>query len=111
MMETYTREQLVELYPDGSVTAQVDGESTVMTTEEWSDWIDGQVGTLTEHGLAVKEKRRDRDAALAASDFRMVSDAPWDTAAWATYRQALRDLPDHADWPDVDLPTPPGGDS
>ena len=56
-------------------------------------------------------KRRERDDALAASDFRMVSDAPWDTTAWATYRQALRDLPDHADWPDVDLPTPPGGDS
>lgn len=60
---------------------------------------------------AANLKRRDRDDALAASDFRMVSDAPWDTAAWATYRQALRDLPDHADWPDVDLPTPPGGDS
>ena len=108
-METYTREQLVELYPDGSVTSQVDGVSTVLTTDEWSDWIDGQVGTLTEHGLAVKEKRRDRDAALAASDFRMVSDAQWDTTAWATYRQALRDLPTDPAWPDVDFPTPPEG--
>ena len=106
-METYTREQLIEKYPDGSVTTQVDGESTVMTTDEWSDWIDGQVGTLTEHGLAVKEKRRDRDAALAESDFRMVSDAPWDTTAWATYRQALRDLPADPAWPDVDFPAAP----
>jgi len=107
MMETYTREQLIEKYPDGSIATQVDGESTTLTTEEWSAWIDTQVGTLTEHGLAVQEKRRDRDAALAASDFRMVSDAPWDTTAWATYRQALRDLPTDPAWPDVVLPTPP----
>ena len=52
-------------------------------------------------------KRRDRDDALAASDFRMVSDAPWDTTAWATYRQALRDLPADPAWPDVDLPVAP----
>jgi len=35
-----------------------------------------------------------RDQLLAASDFRMVTDAPWDTEPWAVYRQALRDLPD-----------------
>lgn len=34
-----------------------------------------------------------RDHLLWATDFRMVADAPWDTAPWATYRQALRDLP------------------
>lgn len=34
-----------------------------------------------------------RDGLLAACDFRVVSDAPWDTAPWIDYRQALRDLP------------------
>lgn len=34
-----------------------------------------------------------RDAKLAASDWTQVADAPVDKAAWATYRQALRDLP------------------
>ena len=34
-----------------------------------------------------------RDSLLAASDWRMIEDAPWDKSAWATYRQALRDLP------------------
>jgi hypothetical protein len=34
-----------------------------------------------------------RDQLLAASDFRMVTDAPWDRAPWEAYRQALRDLP------------------
>jgi hypothetical protein len=35
-----------------------------------------------------------RDTLLVQSDFRMVTDAPWDQAPWAVYRQALRDLPD-----------------
>ena len=34
-----------------------------------------------------------RNAALAASDWTQTLDAPVDKAAWATYRQALRDLP------------------
>lgn len=34
-----------------------------------------------------------RNAQLAASDWTQLSDAPVDKAAWATYRQALRDLP------------------
>lgn len=34
-----------------------------------------------------------RNAQLAASDWTQVADAPVDKAAWATYRQALRDLP------------------
>ena len=34
-----------------------------------------------------------RDAKLAASDWTQTLDAPVDKAAWATYRQALRDLP------------------
>jgi hypothetical protein len=35
-----------------------------------------------------------RDDLLKASDWRMVSDSPCDKETWATYRQALRDLPD-----------------
>jgi len=34
-----------------------------------------------------------RDSLLAATDFRMVADAPWDTEPWEAYRQALRNLP------------------
>jgi hypothetical protein len=34
-----------------------------------------------------------RNAQLAACDWTQLSDAPVDKAAWATYRQALRDLP------------------
>lgn len=34
-----------------------------------------------------------RNVKLAQSDWTQLSDAPVDKAAWATYRQALRDLP------------------
>jgi hypothetical protein len=47
--------------------------------------------------------RNRRDQLLAQSDFRMVTDAPWDTAPWAVYRQALRDLPEQTSDPRVAL--------
>ena len=43
-MATWTRQELETLYPDGTVSTQVDDEVTVMTSEEWSEWIDRQVG-------------------------------------------------------------------
>ena len=44
--------------------------------------------------------RSTRNDLLAASDWTQVLDAPIDQAAWATYRQALRDVPDQAGFPD-----------
>lgn len=38
--------------------------------------------------------RNKRNALLAATDSKVsIPDAPWDTAPWIAYRQALRDLP------------------
>lgn len=57
---------------------------------------------------ATLSLRRLRDGLLKDSDWTQVPDAPVDHAAWAAYRQALRDLPAntvdprHPDWP-----TPP----
>jgi hypothetical protein len=34
-----------------------------------------------------------RNAELARTDWTQIADSPADKAAWATYRQALRDLP------------------
>ena len=44
-MAEWTRDELVALYPDGTVNVQVDDVVRPMTTEEWSAWIDAQVGT------------------------------------------------------------------
>ena len=52
--------------------------------------------------------RMHRNRLLAASDWTQVADAPVDKAAWAAYRQALRDFP--VTWvagPTADFPEPP----
>ena len=52
--------------------------------------------------------RAERDRLLAASDWTQVADAPVDAAAWAVYRQALRDVPqDFASPDDVVWPVAP----
>lgn len=43
----------------------------------------------------MDELRSQRDLLLKSSDWTQVSDAPVDQAAWATYRQQLRDLPEN----------------
>jgi hypothetical protein len=43
--------------------------------------------------------RAERDRLLRASDWTQVADAPVDQAAWATYRQALRDVPGQESFP------------
>lgn len=48
---------------------------------------------------AASAARSTRDAKLAASDWTQVADAPVDQAAWATYRQALRDITSQSGFP------------
>jgi hypothetical protein len=51
-----------------------------------------------------------RNAELARTDWTMHTDAPTDKTAWATYRQALRDLPAQAGLADEAVfPAQPGG--
>jgi hypothetical protein len=76
----------------------VDGNSITLDTDQEAADI-----------LAAKwaRIRAERDALLAASDYTQVADAPGDTAAWATYRQALRDVPTATSPDDVVWPTEP----
>jgi hypothetical protein len=49
-----------------------------------------------------------RDTELKATDWTQVADAPVNQAAWAIYRQALRDLPSsNVDPRKIDLPVAP----
>jgi hypothetical protein len=49
-----------------------------------------------------------RDTELSRTDWTQVADAPIDQTAWATYRQALRDLPaSNLDPRKIVLPTAP----
>jgi hypothetical protein len=58
----------------------------------------------------LERVRNWRNAELLKSDWTQVADAPVDQAAWATYRQALRDLPaSNSDPRQIELPAQPGG--
>jgi hypothetical protein len=51
-----------------------------------------------------------RNAQLARTDWTQLPDAPVDKVAWATYRQALRDLPAQAGLAEEAVfPAQPGG--
>lgn len=56
------------------------------------------------------QKRAARDSALKASDWRAIRAAETGvpmSAEWASYRQALRDFPSQAGFPNIDLPHDP----
>ena len=56
----------------------------------------------------AERMRLHRDRLLKESDWTQLPDAPCDTQAWATYRQALRDFP--ATWtvgPEAEFPDTP----
>ena len=55
----------------------------------------------------LEQVRLWRNIELARTDWTQVADAPVDPAAWATYRQALRDLPDTIDIANPVLPEAP----
>jgi hypothetical protein len=52
--------------------------------------------------------RADRNRKLAASDWTQIADSTADKAAWATYRQALRDVTEQSGFPwTINWPTQP----
>lgn len=54
--------------------------------------------------------RNRRNALLAASDFRVLPDAPWPVEPWIIYREQLRDMTDITTDPRAAIwPTPPQG--
>ena len=87
----------------------INGEKVYFTTEEETArdaeeaaWVDGEPARKWA-GI-----RAERDALLAASDWRAMSDAPTMSDAWATYREALRNLPStESDPADIVFPTEP----
>jgi hypothetical protein len=68
-------------------------------TQVWvvSDATPEQIAART--AAQASDMRQDRNARLAACDWTQLADAPVDSAAWANYRQALRDVTAHAGFP------------
>ena len=79
---------------------------------------DAELGTKAEQEAAyqatldarvAEQNRATRDSKLAETDFYALSDVTM-SAEMTTYRQALRDLPSHSNWPNLneeDWPTKP----
>jgi len=55
----------------------------------------GSMQWIWEDAISWRELRLERNKRLIDCDWTQVPDAPVNQAAWATYRQALRDLPDN----------------
>lgn len=78
---------------------------------------DGEKIVSYEHTLSDEDvagiNRDIRNRKLVECDWTQLPDTPLSTKeAWATYRQGLRDLPNHVNWPklsDSDWPVPPEG--
>lgn len=67
--------------------------------------IDGEVSSV-DHTDPESLNRNTRDELLQAADWTQVPDSPLtDTkkTEWATYRQALRDLTNHSNWPNLNI--------
>lgn len=91
----YSQAQGVEQIDGKWYTKYVLGPTFIDTVE------DGVTTTALQHETAYKAQkdteqaksvRATRDAKLAECDWTQVADAPVDKDAWATYRQALRDI-------------------
>jgi len=79
------------------------------TAEEEAEW-DAMEAELAAgaNDRAASALRTERDVKLTESDWTQVADAPVDKAAWATYRQSLRDVPSQSGFPnEVTWPTEP----
>jgi len=83
---------------------QIDGQwFTKWKTVDFEDAVKAVVDEQQ-----AKSVRTTRDEKLKDSDWSQVADAPVDKAVWATYRQALRDVPTQSGFPwDITWPTQP----
>lgn len=73
------------------------------------DIVDMSAEQIAENqNLKNAQARAERDRLLNLTDWTQLADAPVDKTTWATYRQALRDVPQQEGFPDnVTWPTKP----
>ena len=89
-----------------SDTTETDDDGNVVTTTKAQHEAAYQAGL---DAKVAESNRTKRDGLLADTDYFALTDVTMD-AAITTYRQALRDITTHADWPnlaDSDWPTKP----
>ena len=79
--------------------------TVTLVNNEWEQfWTANKLA----EDVAANNVRTERDRLLTKSDWTQVADAPVDKQAWATHRQALRDIPSQVGFPwDVTWPEKP----
>lgn len=76
-------------------------------TATWTYWVGHDPVDVPDEWVWERLRNR-RNALIAESDFRVVADAPWDTAPWIAYRTELRVLPENTVDPRIAVwPTSP----
>ena len=113
----YTGFYTKEIHGDNIPTPNIE-----LTEEQWSEANNSRCkvvnGMHTQNPITPEEElekqyamlRGDRDGLLSKCDWTQFSDSPLSDAqkaAWATYRQELRDLPNNVDINNVVFPIPP----
>jgi hypothetical protein len=113
MLASYGVQRVFFSTPPTITDTQVLEEGTpVFADDRWTQvWA---VRDMTAEEVASRDEgraasvRAERNAKLSASDWTQVADAPVDQAAWAAYRQALRDITAQAGFPwTIDWPVAP----
>lgn len=98
-------------YPQVDHTKNVAEGYPVLSPEGWVQVWDVTDATSDEISQRVADKfssvRAERNQLLASCDWTQLPDAPVDASAWASYRQALRDITMQTDPFDIKWPTPP----
>jgi len=91
--------------PDDSDT-NVKGVLEALQKETWEVIQSLEMSLRPNSPRNIKKARNDE---LAKTDWTQLADSSADKAAWALYRQALRDLPQQSSFPDqITWPTKPG---
>ena len=101
------------LYPEGDALVSLlttyannVGVQQGSDTASNSASIQSLVTSLPDSIIATQARAK-RNGLLRQSDWSQLPDANVDKAIWATYRQALRDLPSQKDFPNIEMPTKP----
>ena len=75
-------------------------KTIVFTGVELEEWLATQTAYAAgANSRKAAEVRLERNAKLAATDWTQIADATVDKTAWATYRQALRNVPSQTGFP------------
>ena len=93
LSEANTADTLKKVDNDGNVSFVPICEGNI-DYEEYLEWAKTNTANAVDSSLTWNYIRLKRDSLLMSSDWTMISDTSVDQAAWKTYRQALRDIPE-----------------